>query len=82
MKPRNFTVTAAMTSAAALLKSLADLKTVDAELTAAATTATQRQAVRRASTRRRTLKRAISRWLSGETRAQRGLLPLRDHWDD
>ena len=30
MKPRNFTVTAAMTSAAALLKSLADLKTVDA----------------------------------------------------
>jgi hypothetical protein len=82
MRHQNFELTPTMTSAPALLKSLAALKAVDAELFKTATTPTQRNAVRRAASRRRTLKRAISRWLSGETRAQRGLFPLGGGWED
>jgi hypothetical protein len=79
---RPFQMTPAVQAAANLIRELDRLKRVDAELFKAATTDRQRNAVRRAVARRQTLKRALGRYLSGETRAQRGLLPLRDHWDD
>jgi hypothetical protein len=80
MRRRNLTLTEPLIRAARLLRGLDDLKTADAELIKSGT-AIQRSGINRAIARRQRLRREIQRWLSDETRAQHGHLPIGD-WED
>jgi triphosphoribosyl-dephospho-CoA synthetase len=80
MTRRTFTLTPAIIQAAAFIRELDRLKAADADLIKSATPR-QHTAVTRAIARRQRLRRELQKWLSDETRPQRGQLPIGD-WDD